>query len=290
MNFVAVFFAFNRPDLLRLSVKYFEEAQESSEWKRILVWQRGSGNMKSEVELLKNYFDLVIEVPGDKLTTLSNINFNRILGMRVAFKHLNADFVLGIEEDSIVSNDSLVFINFAYRRYKRNRKFRGVNLGSLESRDSNRLNGYTRLRYGLQGQAGGLTKNAWKSCERLLNKFDMDRVGWDSRIEYYLKTGFMVTPNVSRMNDLGWNDGTHAPADPNHIHYRKLTENWLAQYQSEEKSYLEIPIVHSWRRDVHQYKLSTSFAAIIRRYSILRRIKLSINALAGRNFTNFHSN
>jgi hypothetical protein len=290
VKFVVVFFAFNRPDLLRLSVESFNKAEQSSQWQRILVWQRGSAQMRSEVEMLEKFFDIIVETRGNKLTVLSNINFNRILGMRVAYEDLEADFVLGIEEDSMISNDSLVFIQHVYQKYKKYNKFMGVNLGSLESRASNNINGYTRLRYGLQGQAGGVTKNAWKTCEKLLSSFDKDKVGWDSRIEYYLKTGFMVTPNVSRMNDLGWNGGTHAPSDPNHNHYRLLRENWLGDLTVENKSYLEIPIVHSWRSDITQFKLSTSIAPFFRRYSLIRRMVLTLKNLIRKSFPNFHSN
>jgi hypothetical protein len=290
MKFVVVFFAFNRPDLLRLSVESFNNAEQSSQWQRILVWQRGSTEMKSEVGMLEKFFDIIVETRGDKLTVLSNINFNRILGMRVAYEDFKADFVLGIEEDSMISNDSLVFIQYVYQKYKTYSKFMGVNLGSLESRASNNLNGYTRLRYGLQGQAGGLTKNAWKTCEKLLSRFDEEKGGWDSRIEYYLKTGFMVTPNVSRMNDLGWNSGTHAPSDPDNNHYRLLRENWLADLTIEDKSYLEIPIIHSWRSDVTQFKLSTSIAPFFRRYSWIRRMVLTLKNLIRKSFPNFHSN
>lgn len=290
MKFVVVFFAFNRPDLLRLSVESFNKAEQSSQWQRILVWQRGSVQMRSEVEMLEKFFDIIVETRGNKLTVLSNINFNRILGMRVAYEDLEADFVLGIEEDSMISNDSLVFIHHVYQKYKKYNKFMGVNLGSLESRASNNINGYTRLRYGLQGQAGGVTKNAWKTCDKLLSSFDEDMVGWDSRIEYYLKTGFMVTPNVSRMNDLGWNTGTHAPSDPDHSHYRLLRENWLGDLTVEDKSYLEIPIVHSWRSDVIQFKLSTSITPFFRRYSWIRRMALTFKNLIRKSFPDFHSN
>lgn len=290
MKFVVVFFAFNRPNLLRMSVESFNNAEQSSHWQRILVWQRGFAEMKSEVKLLENFFDLVVETRGDQLTTLSNINFNRIIGMRIAFEDLKADFVLGIEEDSMISNDSLVFIQSVYQKYKKSYKFRGVNLGSLESRAYNNLSGYTRLRYGLQGQAGGLTKNSWKTCKKLLSRFDDDKVGWDSAIEYYLKTGYMVTPNVSRMNDLGWNSGTHAPSNPDHSHYRLLRENWLDDLCREVNSYQEIPIVHSWRKDVTHFEWSTSIASFFRRYSWIRRIVLTIKDLIRKSFLNFHSN
>ena len=47
-----------------------------------------------------------------------------------------------------------------------------------------------------------------------------------SNIEFYLKSGFMVTPNLSRDLDFGWG-GTHAPLDSMHPHYVKMRESWI---------------------------------------------------------------
>lgn len=284
MKLVAVFFAYNRPDLFKDSLLSFNLAQDSSQWQKIIVWQQGFDAMRKVIESSCKDFDTVIETRGDKPTALANINFNRILGMQVGFKIFKADFVLGIEEDSVISSDALVFVKFAYKKYKNYRKFMGVNLGSVESFDSNNLNGYTRLRYGLQGQAGGLTNKAWTKCSKLLNNFDNNNIGWDSRIEYLLKTGFMVTPNISRMNDLGWLNGTHAPKDPNHNHYTRLRENWAGSTVECDKLYREIPIFHSWRADVVNYKLSNQVTANIRKCMIARKIKIYINNLLTKYF------
>ena len=257
-------------------------ASNSSKWKRILVYQRGYEQMEKKVHELKSSFDLVIETSGDKNTTLANINFNRALGMRLAFEEFQADFVLGIEEDSLISSDSLVFVERVFNRHHGSRKFMGVNLGSIEPRSLNDISGYSRLRYGLQGQAGGLTKRAWRRCNKLLKDFDNENVGWDSRLEYFLKTGYMITPNISRMCDYGWLDGTHASSDPDDIHFRSLRENWIDDRVDESLEYKEVPVLHSWRKDVVLFGFSTQLIAKLRSIDLVRKFAVKIGSLVKR--------
>ena len=270
MNLSVVFFAYSRPELLANSVNSFILASNSSSWKKVLVWQSGFEEMKLKVEELRSSFDLIVETRGNQNTVLANINFNRTLGMRLAFDELKADFVLGIEEDAVISTDSLVFIEQICQKFQGTRNFMGINLGSVEPRSEHDLKGYSRLRYGLQGQAGGLSRIAWKRSYRLLRAYDNENVGWDSRLEFYLKTGFMVTPNVSRMNDYGWINGTHTTADADHIHFQLLRQSLFEGTLDSDLVYEEIPIHHSWRKDVVLYSYLNALPAKLRRINLIR--------------------
>jgi hypothetical protein len=271
-------------------VAHFNGATNSGNWKKILVWQSGYEEMKSLVEELNPMFDVVIQTNGDQRTTLAKINFNREIGMRVAFENFGADFVLGIEEDAIISVDSLNFIENIYFRYRKSRKFMGINLGSIESKNEHHYSEYSKLRYGLQGQAGGLTDKAWATCSQLLRSYDKENVGWDSRIEFYLKTGFMVTPNVSRMIDLGWFNGAHAPSDPNHSHYKSLRDNWFNGESSFEVAYREKSIKHQWRKDVVVFRFTNSLVSCLRSYDKIRKLGVFIKRLFTKLSSDSHSN
>ena len=277
--FVVVFFAYSRPELLAQSVAHFNQAQNSNKWKKILVWQSGYEKMKLCAEELNPIFDLVIQTNGDQKTTLAKINFNREVGMLVAFRDFGARFVLGIEEDALISADSLNFIEEMYSRHRKSKKFMGVNLGSIEPKNEFHHSEYSKLRYGLQGQAGGLTDKAWRKCSELLKTYDKDNVGWDSRIEFYLKTGFMVTPNVSRMIDLGWVNGAHAPSDPNHFHYKSLRDNWFNEEMPDQVDYKEKSVKHRWRKDVVIFKKTNSFIAYLRSFDQTRKLGVLLKHL-----------
>ena len=270
-NFVVVFFAFRRHELLSQAVSSFDLASKSTHWKKILVCQRGYEKMERKVLELKPSFDLIVETSGERKTVLANINFNRILGMRLAFEDFKADFVLGIEEDAVISPDSLVFIETVFNQHRSKRNFIGINLGSIESRSRNDISGYSRLRYGLQGQAGGLTKSVWRRCKELFQNFDDVNVGWDSRLEYYLKTGYMITPNVSRMCDYGWQDGSHATSNPDDFHFKSLRDNWISNNLPDKLEYKEIAIAHSWRKDVVLFGFSSALNAKLRNIDLVRK-------------------
>ena len=287
MNLSVVFFAHSRPELLANSVNSFNLATNSSSWNKVLVWQSGFEEMRSKVQDLRSSFDLIVETRGNKNTVLANINFNRVLGMRLAFDELKADFVLGIEEDAVISTDSLVFIEQICKRFQGTRNFMGINLGSVEPRNDHDLKGYSRLRYGLQGQAGGVTKIAWKRCYELLQAYDTENVGWDSRLEFYLKTGFMVTPNVSRMNDYGWINGTHSTADSDDIHFRLLRESQFEGILDSDLVYEEIPTRHTWRKDVVLYSFFSALPAKLRSIDFIRKFVVSLKSVTK---NRFHAN
>ena len=160
----------------------------------------------------------------------------------------------------------------------------GINLGSVEPRSEHDLKGYSRLRYGLQGQAGGVTKIAWKRCHGLLKDYDIENMGWDSRLEFYLKTGFMVTPNVSRMNDYGWINGTHSSADSNNIHFQLLRQSQFEGTLDSELVYEEIPIHHTWRKDVTLYSCFNALPAKLRRVDFVRNFAIYLKGLGKNGF------
>jgi len=45
---------------------------------------------------------------------LANINHSRLTGWEIAFTNLNSDFVIGIEEDTSIARDSLIFRNLSF--------------------------------------------------------------------------------------------------------------------------------------------------------------------------------
>ena len=87
--------------------------------------------MYAVVEEYRSEFDLVVLTKPQHSTALGNINQNRIIGSAICFDSLGSDYVLGIEEDSMIGFDALVFIDETVKRFSHSSAFRGVNLGSL---------------------------------------------------------------------------------------------------------------------------------------------------------------
>ena len=251
-------FANSRAKLLVGSIESVCGAFGSADWKKVLVLQVGYQEVEEVVKKYESRFDLIIRIKKQHETTLGNINQNRIIGTSVCFDLLNSDVVLGIEEDTSIGYDSLYFINQMCELYSSNKSFRGVNLGSFETNSDENRYTYSLLRYGLQGQAGALTKRTWAkfALGELLK--DINNIGWDSRIESYLKTGFMATPNSSRLLDQGWG-GTHQPTDPNAPYFANQLGSWVGTKPLPIQKFARKNLVHSWRKDARNYRKYESF-------------------------------
>ena len=221
-----VIFANSRAELLLNCIESVLNSHGNEDWEKVLLLQRGYPDVEKVVAQYENRFDLVLRVKKYYEITLGNINHNRILGTSICFDLLNSDVVLGIEEDTSIGYDALYFTQEMCENYGFNKAFRGVNLGSFESNNEVNRHTYTLLRYGLHGQAGALTRNTWKHFSLSYLLQDICNIGWDSRIESYLKTGFLATPNSSRLLDQGWG-GTHQPTDPDSPYFANQRSSWV---------------------------------------------------------------
>ena len=253
-----VIFANSRAELLTSCIESVLNSHGAEYWDKVLVLQTGYPDVEKIVARYEKHFDLVVRVKKYYEITLGNINQNRILGTSICFDLLNSDVVLGVEEDTLIAFDALHFVNEMCEKYEFNKAFRGVNLGSFESNTEVNRSTYSLLRFGLHGQAGALTKNTWKHFSLSFLLQDMCNMGWDSKIESYLKTGFLATPNASRLLDQGWG-GTHQSTDPNSPYFANQRSSWVGTMPIPIRKFQNKNIIHTWRKDARIYKSNESF-------------------------------
>jgi len=270
----------SRHELLEQSILSILDAKESKSWKKIHVHQTGHPLTTQIFEKYSNYFDVNLNFKPNFSEALPNINFSRVSGYKMAFDLMNADVAIGIEEDTIVANDIFIFSSSVIGHFRESKSFRGINFGSVEPADSKSLGGYSLLRFGVQGQASLITKRTWESFDKnMLLDFEIGQ-GWDSTIEFKVKTGFMVTPNASRLLDQGWQGGAHAPKDSNHPHYIDMSKSWVGGMNLDSLEYKHIQIPHSWQRSVSiEYKRKFNLIFRLRNYSFPHMVFRSIRSL-----------
>ena len=258
----------SRHELLEQSIQSILDAKESESWKKIHIHQTGHPLTTQVFEKYSTFFDVNLKFKPNFSETLPNINFSRVSGYTMAFDLMGADVAIGIEEDTLVANDIFIFSSHVVNRFRKSRNFRGINFGSIEPASSNSLGGYSLLRFGVQGQASLITRRTWKSFNKhKLIDFEIGQ-GWDSTIEFEVKTGFMVTPNASRLLDQGWQGGVHAPRDRNDPHYIQMGESWVGEKNLESLEYRQIQIPHSWQRSVSiEYKRRFNLVFRLRNHS-----------------------
>ena len=112
--------AFSRPNLLELSIKSILAASGSEDLYKVILWQNNgpeSAAISEIIDLYSNSFDAIIEIDGSHRNALQNINFNRVLVNAYCFDFLKCDWVLGVEEDTQIGFDAIVFITKMFNKY-----------------------------------------------------------------------------------------------------------------------------------------------------------------------------
>ena len=267
---IIVVFCHSRAKLLDKCLKSLKDVSGLESWKLIVIHQNGNKDVDEVLNKYKGIIYALVNVNPNFNFALGNINFNRILGTKIAFETFNAECMLGIEEDNVVSNDCLIFIDYILNQYSKKKAFRGINLGSMEYGNEISGGSYSLLRYGLHGSAGLLTDKSWRYIKRKkLFDFDLNNpnTAWDSQIEFYLKSGFMVTPNLSKNLDLG-NGGTFAPISKSDNYFVKIKKSWIQNSNYTRFGYHRKQINHGWRNDAIGYKKIHSFFYFFRKYGV----------------------
>lgn len=253
-----VVFAYSRDQLLDELLECINELQQGKKLPLILVKQDGFEAVDEVIKKWRNQINILIESDGSAETVAQNISRNRILGYSSAFISLDVDWVLAIEDDVILANDTLMLVEHLINKYLLDKDFRGINLGSRIPYSLENHNTYCKTRYGIYGQASVITKLSWKR----MNKFGILKEAlnghWDAAMESFVKTGYMVAPNNSRYIDRGW-DGTHMSSDPNDSYYQDLRASFVPKETKISEIYKEFDTGYWWRKDLRKFKSWQSF-------------------------------
>ncbi len=289
-NKVIVIFCHSRSDLLDKCIESLKLAEGINAWKVVICQQLGHAGVSEVISRNKSFFEMEVRIKPQFNHTLGNINFNRITGTSIAFDLFNAEYVLGIEEDNIIARDSLGFVDFVYSKYGRYRLFRGINLSSIESGKGISSATYSLLRSGLYGSAGVLTRRSWDMIKKKnLFEFNLNdpNSAWDSQIEFFLKSGFMVAPNLSRNLDLGYG-GTFAPKSENDPYFISIKNSWNQANPLDKFYYSRSQIKHTIKFDIISFRMRHQFFFYFRSFRKLSSLtsKVRINKLISSWFLN----
>lgn len=274
---------FSRAEHLNNCIESIVLAKGSRDMPLLVLHQIGDPEVKQILTKWRPHIQLLIELNSKEKSALKNLNSNAILLRNIALDVMGLDWYLGVEEDVVIGGDSVAFIECMMSKYGKKRAFRGVNLGSNLPSGAYSKNHYSKMRWGMQGQASAITQRTWK-------KFNIDQLnknsylnGLDGMMENYLKSGFMCTPLLSRYLDRGWG-GTHAPKDPRHDYYRKLEESFVDLPENVPLKYLETKIRIPLREDALLYNPKFTLIQVVKNFTrynyhiTLRRFVLNLKA------------
>lgn len=244
--------SYSRAALLRNCLNSLLRAQNIEDFNIVIVQQIGNDEVEKVIQEFSHIFQIIVKVSGLERNTIQNISFNRLLAAELGFSHLRSEYVLNLEDDVEISADALRFVQFSYDKYSNDVRFRGVNLGSLENLSNEHEVTYSRIRFGVQGPAFALTRNSWRNSRvSLLIENDFSEL-YDGYLESYVKTGYMITPNKSRVIDLGV-AGTHTPESHTDPYFARMAESFVGDTLSDGDFMLQ-QVHHSWRYDAFPYR------------------------------------
>jgi hypothetical protein len=246
----------NRPELLEKSIKSVLCAVKGRDVPINVIWQQPED---STVELTSRVIDKYshhfkkIEIQQKKYSIPEhNIDTARLIALEIAFRDPSIKYAIVLEDDVCLADDVCDFIESIIVKHGTKKAFRGVNFGSKEINGD--ASGYSKNRYGIHGPASMITRRTLiKSGLAKRSNKNLPKT-WDGFIESYLKTGYMVTPNLSRYIDLGVN-GTHTN-ESNLEYFRGLQASFKVMNETkfENMNYSLIQISHRWRHDCVEYK------------------------------------
>ena len=245
---------FSRAELLDELLDSISNLKNRNDVTLIVVRQTGYEEVGNVIEKWRNKIEVLLEINGIENSIPENIGRNRLSGYAIAFDALGVDWVLAVEEDILLAEDTLLFAKFIADKFHRKRNFRGINLGSrLPLSDAGR-NSYCKTRYGIFGQGAVMTAKSWNSMQAW-KIIESSRFGhWDAAMESYMKTGQTIAPNNSRYLDRGWT-GTHASSNPEDPYYLDLRNSYVGNIPLiASPQYKEVKLGYWWRRDLREFK------------------------------------
>ena len=244
---VVVLLAYSRPYLLSQCLTSLYGAENSVATRKIVVLQPGDPEVQDLVLSRADDNTVIIRSPAQGTTPTQRMMAQFWLGLDAALTQPECDWIMSLEEDSVLSTDALHFVGDMNSRYRRNVHFMGVNLASVET-DPALQGTYSLLRYGFMGMAGAMPRRNWIRFRRLAARGSNRFQPLDCQIEAALKTGFMATPNLSKCMNFGWISGTHVTNEPPvRAHFDAMQKSW--SLQDHTRPYVRRDVDHGWRHD-----------------------------------------
>lgn len=247
----AIFLAtFNRTDLLQRCLESIINAKGIENYFFFVIQQDNNAKTAAVLESFKSRINEVMAVKSTFNDPIRNINANRVLGYKHAFEKLGCEYVVAIEDDTLISPDALVFVDQMYEQHAGDDSLGCINLISLGSSDES-LCAFSYFRSPLVGQGSAIDLRMWQELklDQLQNRF-IDEP-FDGAIEDLMKCKKNIFPNRSRILDQGW-VGTHS-SSKNDPYFTKMQESWVKN-KEECKLFEHVQRELGLREDWIEYK------------------------------------
>lgn len=249
---------YSRPEFLQKCLDSLYSADISETVDKVIVVQLGDKVVEQLADAYADERTVLIKAPAFKGSPMEKAMRQFWLGVTVALEDPRTKWVMSLEEETVLAKDALRFLSEMFSRYSAVSAFRGVNLGSLETSED--LSGtYSLLRYGFHGAGGALSRKSWAVARAIAGTRKRRLDAFDCQVEKYLKTGFMVTPNLSKYMNYGWIGGSNIP-DNEEVRQRftRLQRSFQESTKRIDHVYRHLNAEHTWRQDCIPFRKQDS--------------------------------
>jgi hypothetical protein len=206
-NISVVVLAHNRTSHLLSVLSSLEVSYGFHSCKLIFACDRPSRQVQSIVQGFSHPNKVVLINEKAPLTVAQAINMNLFEGLSQAFGDTTTQIVIVLEDDIVVSPDSILFTLEIFQKFSTNSYFRGLNLFSRIVPDVPNSNRYVIGNFGL-GWGWAISRTTFEKFRTFWHGREDNH--WDFIIEPFCRTGFVVNPIKSRIMNIGMDDtATH---------------------------------------------------------------------------------
>lgn len=209
-----VYLAHSRDNIVRQTIRALSASRRYSDHNLVVLvdgrWPETVDAITSQVAPVA----LIESVQGEGTLPRTRILRNVRLGLKIGFEELRSPYCVVVEDDILVSKDFLDFISSCMVRFGSNPKFRAVNgFSRMKAEEGASEGGLVVGNYGV-GWGWALNFNSYRSVRKILNW--QGDYHWDSLLEPFMRTGFVVNPTRSRIMNIGFGEGALHTDTANH--------------------------------------------------------------------------
>mgnify|MGYP001352995936 CR=1 FL=1 len=193
----------------------------------------------------------IVATHGEHESPRVRIRKNLALGLNFAFEAYSSPYAIVVEDDIVASDDLLTFVSASFEKWHNDPLFRAINAFSNSKPSTGASPGdCIRVNYGV-GWGWALPKSTYKKIRKLL-EMDSDE-HWDSLIEPYMRTGFVICPTRSRVVNIGFDgSGAHSGSARDVELGKQMAISVLqpGEWHSSASNLTCRPFLSDWRDDV----------------------------------------
>ena len=240
-----------RVDQLRRVINSLEAAWQAEYSHFYAIYHEGNLGVREILDLVAFHELKIVTVNRDTISSSAEaISRNVYEGLSRIFSDENIDFITVIEDDIEVRQDFLDFNIQMINMYGNVQGFKGINGFSGAKYDPARDSDFALFRYGF-GWGWTITSQTWTQIQDLWkSNFNSH---WDALVEDTIRTGFVVMPHNSRINNIGFDQSaTHTSSGG--VFEEKLFSSFRGDVKAGSRNFVPSVFDLEWRSDALIYK------------------------------------